>query len=619
MPDSGARLAAVTAGGAYGQVPFTVALFVLPVLYTIPGTRPLLSRHRWTALAVQAALTWVPLAVFGSNWQLGIDGLLAGLILLVVPGRVSWLVAGGLLVAEVIVRVIVAGVPVSPGWYAVVAVAAYYADDALVFFALVRLAQIVDEVAEARGKAAQLAVATERLEAAQSLRAAVGEHLAGISAKTAAARHALRSDPELAREQVAAAGTAARAAVAQAREVSARHLDIASRGSARLSAGNAVIGARLAWAVLVAVVSLLAMEGIGFVASSRYDVGRTALAIGVIALASAVQLYHSSAARRGRKARGWPLTLGLQVVLAYAFLFPFIHAYAGFLGPFAAGSILLLVPGRGRWAGYAAVVVSFAVLYAVELPAAANVGRGLLASVVYLVAVSAELGLLVYGLAWLAGLALQLQALNSQLARMAVVQERLRIARDVHDLLGLGLSAMALKADLVGRLIGRDDAWADAEIADLSRICAAVRAEVRLVTSDGQRLSLAAELAVARQILASAGIAVRATITEEQRLAAADDVLAPVLREAVTNILRHSSASACLIEATACAGVLTLRVANDGVTPPPPAAQAGAGDRTGRGLANLAARVQSAGGRFASGCADGQFHVMAELPGPGDS
>ena len=70
-----ARLAAVTAGGAYGQVPFTVALFVLPVLYTIPGTRPLLSRHRWTALVVQAALTWVPLAVFGGSWQLGIDGI----------------------------------------------------------------------------------------------------------------------------------------------------------------------------------------------------------------------------------------------------------------------------------------------------------------------------------------------------------------------------------------------------------------------------------------------------------------------------------------------------------------------------------------------------------------
>ena len=191
-----------------------------------------------------------------------------------------------------------------------------------------------------------------------------------------------------------------RAAVAQAREVSARHLDVASRDSVGLSAGNALIGARLAWAVLVAVVSLLAIEGIGFVASSHHDVRRTALAIGVIVLASALQLYHSGAARKGRKARGWPLTLGLQVVLAYAFLFPFIHAYAGFLGPLVAGSVLLLVPGRGRWAGYAAVVVSFAVLYAVELPAAANVGRGLLASVVYLAAVSAELGLLVYGLAW---------------------------------------------------------------------------------------------------------------------------------------------------------------------------------------------------------------------------
>ena len=63
-----------------------------------------------------------------------------------------------------------------------------------------------------------------------------------------------------------------------------------------------------------------------------------------------------------------------------------------------------------------------------------------------------------------------------------MVQERLRIARDVHDLLGLGLSAIALKSDLIGRLIGRDDAQAAAEMGEMSRICASSRADIRLVT-----------------------------------------------------------------------------------------------------------------------------------------
>ena len=86
-----ARLSAVVTAGELGQVPFTVALFVLPqLLYTFRGTRPLLDRYRWPVLAVQAVLTWVPFALFGAGWQDGIGGLLAGLVLLMVPGRVWW-------------------------------------------------------------------------------------------------------------------------------------------------------------------------------------------------------------------------------------------------------------------------------------------------------------------------------------------------------------------------------------------------------------------------------------------------------------------------------------------------------------------------------------------------
>lgn len=327
--------------------------------------------------------------------------------------------------------------------------------------------------------------------------------------------------------------------------------------------------------------------------------------------------YHSGAARKGRKPRAWPLTLGLLTVLVYAFVFPFARVYPGSMGLLLAGSILLLVPGRWRWGGFAAVVASYSVLYAVLLPPAANAGTRLVPNILYVAALTAAVGLMLYGLAWLAGQAAQLEALNGQLAQMAVVQERLRIARDVHDLLGLGLSAIALKSDLITRLIGRDDIRAVAEIGELGRICAAARAEIRRVTGAGQRLSLAAEVSAARQILASAGVEVRADIAAEALSGPADDVLGPVLREAVTNILRHSAAKNCTIQATRGDGLLRLSISNDGVTGPLPAARPTSADPGGRGLANLTARLRAAGGRLASGYADGQFRLTAELPAPG--
>ncbi len=606
-----ARVADVAGSGQPGQVPFTVALFVLPLLYAYPRTRRLLDRCRWQVLAVQAVLTWVPFVIFGSNWQEGIGGVLAGLVLLMVPGRVSWLLAGGLLAAEVTGRAFGTGLPSGvPTWMGVLWVTTYYVDDALVFFGMVRLAQIVAEVEQARFQAAELAVSRERLQAAGSLQAGVGQRLTEVAACTAAARRALSHDAAQAREQIAVAAVMARDAIARARSVTAgegepsRHKPVAS--------SSAVIGARLAWAVLVAVLLVFVVENSGYIVASQYGTARAALTIGDIALIAILQLYLSAAVRQGRRPRGWPVTLALQVVLAYAFVFPFIWAYSGFLGPFVAGSILLLVPGRWRWAGFAAVVASYPVLYAV-LPLKGGT-QGLSVAFFY-AAVTAEIGLMAYGLSRLAGLARELEGLHDQLARMAAVRERLRVARDVHDLLGLGLSAVALKADLVGALIGRDEGRAAAEIEEMSRICAAVRADLRLVTGDGRRLSLAAELAAAKQILSSADISVCARMPGGSLPAAADEVLAPVLREAVTNILRHAAATVCVIEVSARGGALRLYVGNDGAAQPVTAAATAArGQAGGLGLANLDARVRSAGGRLATRQADGWFGLTAELP-----
>jgi len=99
---------------------------------------------------------------------------------------------------------------------------------------------------------------------------------------------------------------------------------------------------------------------------------------------------------------------------------------------------------------------------------------------------------------------------------------------------------------------------------------------------------------------------------------AAHLVLAPVLREGVTNILRHSTATCCTVEAAACDSVLRLAVGNDGVTgqTAAPGRANGPDAVGGRGLANLTARLAAAGGHLATWQADGRFELVAEIPLP---
>jgi two-component system, NarL family, sensor histidine kinase DesK len=603
--------------GEPGELAFTVALFVLPAMFAVPGSRRLLERWRWQVLAVQATATWVPFIVFGGRWQIGIGGLLAGFVLLTIPGRISWLLAGGLLSAEVAIRTVVTGLPAAPAWYGILVVITYYIDDALVFFGLVRLAQIVGDVEEARGLAAGLAAAGERLRAAEALQAAVGDRLGGISAKATAARCMLDRDAAGARAQIAAAGAVARDAVGQARAVTASRLRLPGEGAQSRLTGQG-IGARLAWAVMIIFLVSFTAENIGAVIYFRYGPVLTALAVGDIVLTGSLQLYHSGGVRLGRRPRAWPATLALQALLVFAFVLPFLRVYIGTMAGFVVGSVLLFVPGgqRWRWAGCAALIAGWTALYSVlalrgmsTYPA----GRSFMNAVLYAVEASV-VAALVYGLSRMAGLVSELDRMRSGLAQAAAVAERLRVARDVHDLLGLGLSAIALKADLARRMIGRDDSWATKEIDAISHTCATVRADLRRAAVGDLMLSLSAECAAAREILASAGVDVRMDADCAVIPEAAGVVLAPVLREAVTNVLRHAAATTCGIQVAARDGWLRLRVVNDGVLAAGDADLAIAGG--GRGLPNLTARLAAAGGRLSCFQAGGGFELTAAVPQP---
>ena len=604
-----------------GEALIIAAMVVLPLLYVLPATRPLWLRHRYPLLAVQAALTCLPFVLFGQGWAAGPSGWLAGLVLLTVPSPASWLVAAALAAAEEAVRAGVIGLPFA-GTSAAVALAAWaliaFALDALTLFGLARLADLVAAVHAARDELAEAAVTAERLRAAGSLRAAVGDRLAAAAGRAAAALRAAARNQELAREHIAQTAAAARQALAEVREVATRYRKEAGPGAAPTRAG-VTLASRLAQAVFVTVLCGIAVMYVAAVATNINGVPGGSFSAPVIGWAAAnavalvaLQLRHSWPSRGARQPRGWPVTLGLQVLLTYA-MFPVTGWRALFLCGFLAGSALLLIRAPLGRIAFAAVIASVPALWAVR-PSPGLTPPESLGVAIWITLLSVVFGLLVYGLTWLVWLAVQLEDLRGELARKAVQGERLRVARDTHDLLGLGLSAVAMKADLIGRLMDRGDARAGPEIAELARICAAARADMRLVTGEARDLPLDAELAAARDVLASAGIDVRASISVD-RLPNAAVVLVPMVREAVTNILKHSSASHCVLEMTADDKLLRLLISNDGSDDAAGAPLAAAG-RTGSGLGNLAARVGAAGGRLAAGRNGGQFSLVAEIPLP---
>ncbi len=599
------------ANGGLGEVPLVAALAVLPLLYVLPVTRPLWLRHRYPLLAVQAALTYAPFALFGTNWAP--SGWLAGLVLLTVPSPASWFAAAILAALEEALWAGVLGLPYQPA--ALWAMFAFVFD-ALILFGLARLADLVTAVHAARDELAETAVTAERVRAADSLRAAIGDRLAATAGRAAAALQTIAGSPPLAREHIAATAVTAREALGEVREVAARSRDAPWPEAATAGPGEPA-APRLAQGVLVVTLCGLAVLYPLFVAENNLGVpGGYRTPVVALAVADAVavvvlQLRHSWPSRGVARPRGWPATLLLQAVLTYA-LFPATGWHPLIMCGFLAGSALLLVPAMLGWVAFAAVIASIPVLWAVKPVPVLTTTFERVGGMLFLTLESAALGLLVFGLTRLAQLAAQLENLRDEQARQAVAGERLRMARDTHDLLGLGLSAIAMKADLIGKLIGRDDVRAGDEIAELARICATARADMRLVAGEARDLPLDAELAAARGVLASAGIDVRAWVGADPPPAAAA-VLVPVLREAVTNILKHSSASYCLLEMTADASLLRLQIRNDGSDDADLAPVAAAG-RTGNGLRNLAARLEAAGGHLATRREDGTFSLAAEIP-----
>jgi two-component system sensor histidine kinase DesK len=204
-----------------------------------------------------------------------------------------------------------------------------------------------------------------------------------------------------------------------------------------------------------------------------------------------------------------------------------------------------------------------------------------------------------------------LRMAREEVARLAAEQERLRIARDMHDLLGHTLTTVTVKAQLARRLVYRDPGRAETELADVERLARQSLADVRAVVAGYREVSLAVELATAKEVLAAAGMSVQMPQAVDAVPGELRELFGWAVREGVTNAVRHSRASQVRITVDERA----VEVVDDGTGSRPDPTAAAAPGRPGTGLSGLAERAARLGGRVEAGPVDGHgYRLRVEVP-----
>lgn len=206
-------------------------------------------------------------------------------------------------------------------------------------------------------------------------------------------------------------------------------------------------------------------------------------------------------------------------------------------------------------------------------------------------------------------LVIELREARADLARLAVIEERLRFARDLHDLLGHSLTTIALKSQVARRLAPPGSPVAK-EVGDIEQVAQQALTEVREAVTGYRVRTFADELDAARARLTDAGITVDVSLDPATLPEQLDTLLGWVVREGTTNVLRHSRATACEFRLRRDGSTVSLDLRDNGTGGPDPATT-----RRGNGLAGLAERVADAGGELAGGPApDRGFRLTARLP-----
>ena len=199
----------------------------------------------------------------------------------------------------------------------------------------------------------------------------------------------------------------------------------------------------------------------------------------------------------------------------------------------------------------------------------------------------------------------ELRSANAEIERLTLQTERERIARDLHDLLGHTLTVIAVKSDVANRLFSLQPEVAHREIAEVETTARAALREVRSAVSGYRSEGIAAEVSKAQRTLQSAGVHLSANLDSAVLSPADNELLCFVLREAVTNILRHAKATECRIRLVQDRSI-ELTVEDDGV---------GRQSHDGNGIEGMRERLRYANGSLTIGASTlGGMCVLAELP-----
>ncbi|MFF0393756.1 sensor histidine kinase [Kitasatospora sp. NPDC004615] len=512
---------AAPAAGGWWPAPAALLALAVQAVHCLPWTTRL--RGAWT-LAAQLLL---------APWS-GVPGFAAASVLLLVRRPVRW----------VLFALVVAGAAAlaGDGGYRAANGASNALAQGLTVYALTRLFHLYAELHAARDQLAAAQVASERQRAAQELHAAIGVPLAAILR--------LAADGDA----TAVAATARRAAAGVRATPDPPYPVPAPDGPMPA----------LVLPILVAVHLGYLAVGIVYLTDLALTPLQLTSALGALTLVTGLQVHHSLPRPPGIHPPGYLWTWALQCALAVAVLFGPDGPHPQLLA-FAAASALVLLPPAAGWPAFGAAVL-----------AAGTVSGTAAVDVV-------TIALVYYGLTLLTTLVHRVREARRALAELAVARERRRIARDVHDLLGSGLTAIAVTAELALREPDADHLPQAAALAERTL------AELRAIPADHTGLDLTRELASAQALLTAAGITLQLTGTPDTTPTAARPLLAAALREGITNLLRHSRATHCTLTLTPTGLRLTNNHPHPGPHPP------------GNGTPNLTTRATTHHATFTTG------------------